>query len=136
MKASQISSGQVSDAGSTTPVQAVHVVAGVARITVHAVPLVAARFEVLVAYPTDVAEAPFESGPFTIHASLNAPIAPSKAFPVLLFSHGDGRGGSPLPLRDLIASLAIYDTMQYVKCDVATVCVGKAASMGAVLLTA
>jgi hypothetical protein len=38
-------------------------------------------FEVLVAYPTDVAEAPFESGPFTIHASLNAPIAPTKAFP-------------------------------------------------------
>ena len=32
--------------------------------------------------------------------------------------------------------LAIYDTMQYVKCDVATVCVGLAASMGAVLLTA
>ena len=80
--------------------------AGVARITVHAVPFVAARFEFLVAYPTDVAEAPFETGPFTIHASLNAPIATAKAFPVLLFSHGDGRGGSPLPLRDLITSLA------------------------------
>ncbi len=34
------------------------------------------------------------------------------------------------------AGLAIYDTMQYVKCDVATTCVGMAASMGAVLLTA
>lgn len=33
------------------------------------------------------------------------------------------------------AGLAIYDTMQYVKCDVATTCVGMAASMGAVLLT-
>lgn len=34
------------------------------------------------------------------------------------------------------AGLAIYDTMQYVKCDVATTCVGMAASMGAVILTA
>lgn len=33
------------------------------------------------------------------------------------------------------AGLAIYDTMQYVKCDVVTTCVGMAASMGAVLLT-
>lgn len=32
------------------------------------------------------------------------------------------------------SGLAIYDTMQYVKCDVATTCVGMAASMGAVLL--
>ena len=30
--------------------------------------------------------------------------------------------------------MAIYDTMQYVKCDVSTICVGMAASMGAVLL--
>ncbi len=34
------------------------------------------------------------------------------------------------------AGLAIYDTMQYVKCDVSTTCIGMAASMGAVLLTA
>ncbi|MDF1577257.1 MAG: ATP-dependent Clp endopeptidase proteolytic subunit ClpP [Desulfurivibrionaceae bacterium] len=34
------------------------------------------------------------------------------------------------------AGLAIYDTMQYVKCDIATLCLGQAASMGAVLLTA
>lgn len=34
------------------------------------------------------------------------------------------------------AGLAIYDTMQYVKCDVSTTCMGMAASMGAVLLTA
>src|SRR5690625_8003756 len=34
------------------------------------------------------------------------------------------------------AGMAIYDTMQYVKCDVATTCVGMAASIGAVLLTA
>ncbi|MFZ5774737.1 MAG: ATP-dependent Clp endopeptidase proteolytic subunit ClpP [Thermodesulfobacteriota bacterium] len=34
------------------------------------------------------------------------------------------------------AGLAIYDTMQYVKCDIATLCMGQAASMGAVLLAA
>lgn len=32
------------------------------------------------------------------------------------------------------AGLAIYDTMQYISCDVATICIGQAASMGAVLL--
>ena len=32
--------------------------------------------------------------------------------------------------------MAIYDTMQYIKCDVSTICVGMAASMGAVLLAA
>jgi len=34
------------------------------------------------------------------------------------------------------AGLAIYDTMQYVKCPISTVCVGLAASMGAILLAA
>jgi len=34
------------------------------------------------------------------------------------------------------AGLAIYDTMQYIKCDIATLCLGQAASMGAVLLAA
>ena len=34
------------------------------------------------------------------------------------------------------AGLAIYDTMQYVECDVSTVCIGQVASMGAVLLAA
>jgi ATP-dependent Clp protease protease subunit len=34
------------------------------------------------------------------------------------------------------AGMAIYDTMQYVSCDVATFCIGQAASMGAVLLAA
>ena len=36
----------------------------------------------------------------------------------------------------ITSGLAIYDTMQFVKCDVATYCVGQAASMGAVLLSA
>ncbi|MEW6220484.1 MAG: ATP-dependent Clp endopeptidase proteolytic subunit ClpP [Thermodesulfobacteriota bacterium] len=34
------------------------------------------------------------------------------------------------------AGLAIYDTMQYIKCDIATLCLGQAASMGALLLAA
>ncbi len=34
------------------------------------------------------------------------------------------------------AGLAVYDTMQYVRSDIATVCIGQAASMGALLLTA
>ncbi|HMB02076.1 MAG TPA: ATP-dependent Clp endopeptidase proteolytic subunit ClpP [Spirochaetota bacterium] len=33
------------------------------------------------------------------------------------------------------SGLAVYDTMQYVKCDINTVCIGQAASMGAILLT-
>ncbi len=36
----------------------------------------------------------------------------------------------------ITAGMAIYDTMQFVKCDVATYCVGQAASMGALLLCA
>jgi ATP-dependent Clp protease protease subunit len=38
------------------------------------------------------------------------------------------------PGGSVSAGLAIYDTMQYVKCDVATYCIGQAASMGALLL--
>lgn len=40
------------------------------------------------------------------------------------------------PGGGVTAGLAIYDTMQYVKCPVRTICVGMAASMGAVLLAA
>ncbi len=40
------------------------------------------------------------------------------------------------PGGSVTAGLAIYDTMQFVKCDVATYCVGQAASMGAILLSA
>ena len=42
----------------------------------------------------------------------------------------DSPGGS------VSAGLAIYDTMNYIKCDVATTCIGMAASMGAFLLAA
>jgi len=40
------------------------------------------------------------------------------------------------PGGSVTAGMAIYDTMQFIKCDVATYCVGQAASMGAVLLSA
>ena len=42
----------------------------------------------------------------------------------------DSPGGS------ISAGMAIYDTMQYIKCDVSTICIGMAASMGAFLLAA
>ena len=38
------------------------------------------------------------------------------------------------PGGSVTAGMAIYDTMQYVKCDVSTICIGMAASMGAFLL--
>ena len=40
------------------------------------------------------------------------------------------------PGGSVSAGLAIYDTMNYIKCDVATICIGMAASMGAFLLAA
>src|SRR6202163_1968272 len=40
------------------------------------------------------------------------------------------------PGGSVTAGMAIYDTMQFVTCDVATYCMGQAASMGAMLLTA
>ena len=40
------------------------------------------------------------------------------------------------PGGSITAGMAIYDTMQYIRCDVSTICVGMAASMGAFLLAA
>ena len=39
------------------------------------------------------------------------------------------------PGGSVSAGLAIYDTMQYIKCDVSTICIGMAASMGSFLLS-
>lgn len=39
------------------------------------------------------------------------------------------------PGGSVTAGMAIYDTMQYIKCDVSTICMGLAASMGAFLLS-
>ena len=38
------------------------------------------------------------------------------------------------PGGSITSGMAIYDTMQYIKCDVSTICIGMAASMGAFLL--
>ena len=59
----------------------------------------------------------------------------------LLFLHSDDPNADVhlyinSPGGSVTAGLAIYDTMQYIGCDVATYCIGQAASMGAVLLTA
>ena len=40
------------------------------------------------------------------------------------------------PGGSITSGMAIYDTMQYIACDVATYCIGQASSMGAILLTA
>ena len=40
------------------------------------------------------------------------------------------------PGGSVTSGMAIYDTMQYIKCDVSTICIGMAASMGAFLLSA
>ena len=45
-----------------------------------------------------------------------------------IFLYINSPGGS------VVDGLAIYDTMQYIKCDVSTICIGRAASMGAFLL--
>ena len=39
------------------------------------------------------------------------------------------------PGGSITSGMAIYDTMQYIKCDVSTICIGMAASMGAFLLS-
>lgn len=57
---------------------------------------------------------------------------------MLFLQHEDAKKDINLyinsPGGSVTAGLAIYDTMQFVKCDVTTYCVGQAASMGAVLL--
>jgi ATP-dependent Clp protease protease subunit len=59
---------------------------------------------------------------------------------LLFLEHEDSKKDIKLYLNtpggSVTAGLAIYDTMQYVKPDVSTICVGMAASMGAVLLSA
>ena len=59
---------------------------------------------------------------------------------ILLLAAKDGKRDIKLYINSpgglVTAGLAIYDTMQYVSCDVAVICVGKAASMAAVLLAA
>ncbi|MGC8776194.1 MAG: ATP-dependent Clp endopeptidase proteolytic subunit ClpP [Minisyncoccia bacterium] len=76
----------------------------------------------------------FLSGPIT-DALANSVIAQ-----LLFLEHEDPKKDIKLYLNTpggvVTAGLAIYDTMQYVKPDISTICVGMAASMGAVLLAA
>jgi len=76
----------------------------------------------------------FLSGPIT-DAVANSVVAQ-----LLFLEHEDPKKDIKIYLNtpggSVTAGLAIYDTMQYVKPDVSTICIGMAASMGAVLLTA
>lgn len=75
--------------------------AGIVRLTVAGS---AEPFPAIVWYPTNVAEVPWQAGPFTIAATLNAPIAEGLRFPVVLLSHG--RRGAPMGHRGLATGLA------------------------------
>jgi ATP-dependent Clp protease, protease subunit len=71
---------------------------------------------------------------------VNDEVANSVVAQMLFLQSDDPRSDIHLyinsPGGSVTAGLAIYDTMQFVTCDVATYCIGQAASMGAVLLTA
>lgn len=75
-----------------------------------------------------------------IAGSINDAVANSVIAQMLLLEHEDPKKDITLYLNTpggvVSAGLAIYDTMQYIKPDVSTICVGIAASMGAVLLAA
>lgn len=77
--------------------------AGIARLTVQDT----TPFDALLAYPTEAAEAAIEEGPFRFSASRDAAVAGGERFPIVLFSHGNGRGsGTPLGLAGLLLHLA------------------------------
>ena len=77
--------------------------AGVTRITVQDT----TPFDALIAYPTEAAEVSVEEGPIRLLASRDTPVAAGAHFPVVLFSHGGGRGpGTPLVDGDLLLHLA------------------------------
>jgi ATP-dependent Clp protease protease subunit len=72
--------------------------------------------------------------------SINDPVANTVIAQLLFLDHEDQKKDIKLyinsPGGSVTAGMAIYDTMQYVKSDVSTMCVGIAASMGAFLLAA
>ncbi len=73
-------------------------------------------------------------------SQVNDEVANSIVAQMLFLQSEDSRADIHLyinsPGGSVTAGLAIYDTMQFVTCDVATYCIGQCASMGAVLLTA
>ncbi len=72
--------------------------------------------------------------------SINDPVCNSIVAQLLFLQFEDDKSDIHMyvnsPGGSITAGMAIYDTMQYVSCDVATYCVGQAASMGAILLCA
>jgi ATP-dependent Clp protease protease subunit len=75
-----------------------------------------------------------------IGGPINDQVANSVIAQLLFLEHEDSKKEIKMYLNtpggSVTAGLAIYDTMQYIKPDVSTICVGMAASMGAVLLSA
>ena len=73
-------------------------------------------------------------------SSINDEVANSVVAQMLFLQSEDAKADMHLYLNSpggsVTAGLAIYDTMQFVSCDVSTYCVGQCASMGAVLLAA
>ena len=73
-------------------------------------------------------------------SSINDEVANSIVAQMLFLQSEDAKSDIHLYLNSpggsVTAGLAIYDTMQFVTCDVATYCIGQCASMAAVLLTA
>lgn len=71
---------------------------------------------------------------------VSAPLANSIVAQLLFLQSEDPKADIHLyinsPGGSVTAGLAIYDTMQFITCDVATYCIGQAASMGSLLLTA
>ncbi len=71
---------------------------------------------------------------------VNAEVANSLVAQMLFLQSEDPKADINLyinsPGGSVTAGMAIYDTMQFISCDVATYCLGQAASMGAMLLTA
>lgn len=73
-------------------------------------------------------------------STINDDVANSVVAQMLFLQSEDAKADVHLyvnsPGGSITAGLAIYDTMQFINCDVATYCVGQCASMGAVLLAA
>ncbi len=73
-------------------------------------------------------------------SAINDEVANSIVAQLLFLQSEDAKSDVHLYLNSpggsVTAGLAIYDTMQFITCDVATYCIGQCASMGAVLLTA
>jgi ATP-dependent Clp protease protease subunit len=73
-------------------------------------------------------------------SSIGDDVANSLVAQLLFLQFDDGEADIHMYINSaggsITAGMAIYDTMQYISCDVATYCIGQASSMGAVLLTA